>query len=49
MHSKLEFIESPVPQNIGTTISSQETLSKHQINICDSCMRSNFSNQVTKF
>ncbi|CAG8622506.1 17831_t:CDS:2, partial [Cetraspora pellucida] len=32
-----------VPQNNVTTISLQ-----HQINICDSCMKSNFSNQITE-
>ncbi|CAG8799001.1 17808_t:CDS:1, partial [Racocetra fulgida] len=37
-----------VPKNHVTTTSSQELSSKHQINICDSCMRSNFSDQITE-
>ncbi|CAG8836242.1 41839_t:CDS:2, partial [Gigaspora margarita] len=37
-----------VSQNNVTTISSQESSSKHQINICDSCMKDNFSNQITE-
>ncbi|CAG8788991.1 8602_t:CDS:1, partial [Dentiscutata erythropus] len=35
-------------QNNVTTISSQESSSKHQINICGSCMKNNFSNQITE-
>ncbi|CAG8765422.1 23172_t:CDS:1 [Cetraspora pellucida] len=37
-----------VPQNNVNTISPQNSSSKHQINICDSCMNSNFSNIVTE-
>ncbi|CAG8749023.1 3966_t:CDS:1, partial [Cetraspora pellucida] len=37
-----------VLQNNITTISHQELSNKHQINICDSCIKSNFSNPITE-